>query len=230
MTAHGSKGQEAPRVIILDATSRQFPKIHPDNLLFEIFGVTPQTVLDEERRLFYVAITRAEQCLYLLTEKDHESPYLESLKNSYTPYVEKEMPRAVMGELAQRIQTLLESNAIRTKTDPWRLVQAKVPAKHHMLGAALRENGIPLPEISYQLPGEAIGVNADLAWPNASPPVAILSEEQAACVERWIASGWKIARYDLPTGKIVMGVRHYVLGKKLMQPDSCSKGGNARML
>lgn len=215
MTAHGSKGQEAPRVIILDATSRQFPKIHPDNLLFEIFGVTPQTVLDEERRLFYVAITRAEQCLYLLTEKDHESPYLESLKNSYTPYVEKEMPRAVMGELAQRIQTLLESNAIRTKTDPWRLVQAKVPAKHHMLGAALRENGIPLPEISYQLPGEAIGVNADLAWPNASPPVAILSEEQAACVERWIASGWKIARYDLPTGKIVMGVRHYVLGKKI---------------
>ena len=79
MTAHGSKGQESHTVIILDATQRQFPKVHPDNLLFVPFGVTPRAVLDEERRLFYVAMTRAEHRLFVLTDKGAESPYLSAL-------------------------------------------------------------------------------------------------------------------------------------------------------
>jgi DNA helicase-4 len=84
MTAHGSKGQESHTVIILDATQRQFPKIHPDNLLFMPFGVTPRAVLDEERRLFYVAMTRAEHRLLVLTDKGEESPYLSYLGSSST--------------------------------------------------------------------------------------------------------------------------------------------------
>lgn len=79
MTAHGSKGQESHTVIILDATQRQFPKVHPDNLLFMPFGVTPRAVLDEERRLFYVAMTRAEHRLLVLTDNGAESPYLAAL-------------------------------------------------------------------------------------------------------------------------------------------------------
>jgi DNA helicase-4 len=81
MTTHGSKGQESHTVIILDATQRQFPKIHPDNLLFMPFGVTPRAVLDEERRLFYVAMTRAEHRLFVLTEKGAESSYLSTLES-----------------------------------------------------------------------------------------------------------------------------------------------------
>jgi DNA helicase-4 len=84
MTAHGSKGQESHTVIILDATQRQFPKVHPDNLLFMPFGVTPRAVLDEERRLFYVALTRAEHRLLVLTEKGAESPYLSALESRPT--------------------------------------------------------------------------------------------------------------------------------------------------
>lgn len=79
LTVHGSKGQEAHTVIILDATQSQFPKVHPDNLLFMPFGVTPQAVLDEERRLFYVAMTRAEHRLFILTDKGAESPYLSAV-------------------------------------------------------------------------------------------------------------------------------------------------------
>lgn len=84
MTAHGSKGQESHTVIILDATQRQFPKVHPDNLLFMPFGVTPRAVLDEERRLFYVAMTRAERRLLVLTDKGAESPYLSALGSRST--------------------------------------------------------------------------------------------------------------------------------------------------
>ena len=106
-TAHGSKGQEAYTVIILDATQRQFPKIHPDNLLFRPFGVTPKTVLDEERRLFYVAMTRAEHRLIVLTEKGDESPYLYALRlNEFDRMCVDESPKEIaeLGPLAKKIQ------------------------------------------------------------------------------------------------------------------------------
>lgn len=113
MTAHGSKGQEAHTVIILDATQRQFPKVHPDNLLFRPFGVTPKVVLDEERRLFYVAMTRAEHRLFVLTEKGHESPYLYALKSNVSDnsYAEKSLMKSPqMSDLALRIKNRVKSH------------------------------------------------------------------------------------------------------------------------
>ena len=80
ITAHRSKGREAHTVVILDGTVHQFPKVHPDSLLFELFGVTPLEVLKEERRLFYVAVMRAKHRLFALTQKGRESPFLECLR------------------------------------------------------------------------------------------------------------------------------------------------------
>jgi len=70
-TAHQSKGLEANVVIVLDTTNRCFPLIHPDSLFFEIFGDKRDKIVDEERRLFYVACTRAKSDLYLLYEEDY---------------------------------------------------------------------------------------------------------------------------------------------------------------
>jgi DNA helicase-4 len=81
MTCHKAKGQEAHSVIVLEAIAARFPMIHSDNALFETFGVTADSVFEEERRLFYVAISRAEHCLYLLTESDRESPFLNALRS-----------------------------------------------------------------------------------------------------------------------------------------------------
>jgi DNA helicase-4 len=81
-TAHSFKGLEADIVIILNTCRGVFPLIHPNSRLFEIFGETPDKILDEERRLFYVAVTRAKEKLYILTEKDKESDYLTSLSDS----------------------------------------------------------------------------------------------------------------------------------------------------
>ena len=118
MTAHGSKGQEAHTVIILDATQRQFPKVHPDNLLFRPFGVTPKAVLDEERRLFYVALTRAEHRLIVLTEKGSESPYLKAFKptpvDSYFGE-NRSMKNAELSDLALRIKIRLEASGEITR-------------------------------------------------------------------------------------------------------------------
>lgn len=79
-TAHKAKGKEADTVIVLEAVSRQFPKVHSDNQLFGLFGTTVEDVLAEERRLFYVAATRAEHRLMFLTEAGKESPYLAAMQ------------------------------------------------------------------------------------------------------------------------------------------------------
>ena len=79
-TVHSFKGLEADIVIILQACDGIFPLIHPDNHLFEIFGHTIKDVFDEERRLFYVALTRAKEQLYILTERDRGSDFLDALE------------------------------------------------------------------------------------------------------------------------------------------------------
>ncbi|MBI1924409.1 UvrD-helicase domain-containing protein [Candidatus Poribacteria bacterium] len=85
-TVHRFKGLEADIVIILQACNGTFPLIHPDNHLFEIFEHTIKDAFDEERRLFYVAMTRAKEKLYILTEGDRESDYLDALKASGRPH------------------------------------------------------------------------------------------------------------------------------------------------
>ena len=70
------------RYIILGACNGSFPLLHPDNALFEIFGKTIQDAFEEERRLFYVAMTRAKSSLYILTEKGRESVLLKYLPAS----------------------------------------------------------------------------------------------------------------------------------------------------
>ena len=75
-TAHSSKGEEADVVIILNILDRNFPKIHPDNKLYRLLGISVGDVHSEEERLFYVALTRAKHSLHLVTERGRESEFL----------------------------------------------------------------------------------------------------------------------------------------------------------
>jgi DNA helicase-4 len=78
-TVHSFKGLEAEIVILVRACEDDYPLIHPDNVLFTIFGRNEADIIDEERRLLYVALTRAKEKLYILTERDRESPFLHRL-------------------------------------------------------------------------------------------------------------------------------------------------------
>tara|TARA_Y100000593_G_scaffold93590_1_gene189053 strand:+ start:1928 stop:2455 length:528 start_codon:yes stop_codon:yes gene_type:complete len=78
-TTHGSKGEEADVVIILNVIDGKMPLLHPDNNLYQILGATKEEEYNEERRLFYVAMTRAKKQLYLLTEEGRHSPFLERI-------------------------------------------------------------------------------------------------------------------------------------------------------
>jgi DNA helicase IV len=82
-TVHSYKGLEADLVILAGAVEGTFPLIHADNRLFAPFlapGVDPREVaLADERRLFYVALTRAKEKLWILTETGRMSPFLAEL-------------------------------------------------------------------------------------------------------------------------------------------------------
>ncbi len=58
-TAHKYKGLEKPMVIVLDAIARSYPLIHPDWAFTRVLGDSPEKITREERRLLYVALTRA---------------------------------------------------------------------------------------------------------------------------------------------------------------------------
>lgn len=72
---------EADAVIILETTDNEFPLIHPDSEFNLVFGKTAQMQLDEERRLFYVALTRAKTDIYILTERLNISDYILKIQN-----------------------------------------------------------------------------------------------------------------------------------------------------
>ena len=65
--------------LVLRVVDRQFPLIHPDSALLAPLGQTPKRIIEEERRLFYVAISRAKKRLVLVTERDRESLFLEEI-------------------------------------------------------------------------------------------------------------------------------------------------------
>ena len=69
MTMHKSKGLEAEVVIILEADEGVIPKSHPDTLLYGMFGETEEVALDDQKRLFYVAMTRAKRRLYIIHDE-----------------------------------------------------------------------------------------------------------------------------------------------------------------
>ena len=81
-TVHSYKGLQQDVVIVLDAVPHCFPLLHSELIFTRIFGDSPEKVTAEERRLFYVALTRAVEDLFILTETGDVSPFLEDLQQN----------------------------------------------------------------------------------------------------------------------------------------------------
>ncbi len=83
-TIHKYKGQEADVVILLEVVDGNFPLITQEIDLFAPFfpdsRYLAQRALKEERRVYYVAVTRAKDALCILTESDQMSPYIKLVK------------------------------------------------------------------------------------------------------------------------------------------------------
>jgi len=77
-SAHRYKGRERQAVILLDASEKRYPLIHRDWVFSRIFGIDLNVLADDDRRLFYVAVTRAIDQLFVLSEsRETLSPYVD---------------------------------------------------------------------------------------------------------------------------------------------------------
>ncbi|MCJ7428784.1 MAG: ATP-dependent helicase [Candidatus Nanohaloarchaeota archaeon QJJ-5] len=143
-TIHGSKGKEYPVVIIADVTQASFPDyttstppIMFDDVLglrqrllyredpephvcnnwrTEILTTTIRGDYDEERRLFYVAMTRAENELIITAEQGNESRFFTNLPHE---------PRVCEKEPEYRDQI-----TEHTATIEYQEIEQKVPRKY----------------------------------------------------------------------------------------------------
>ncbi|AUM03033.1 DNA helicase IV [Enterobacter sp. Crenshaw] len=92
MTIHASKGQQAYYVIVLGLKegSDGFPAPARESVMEEALLPVPEDFPDaEERRLLYVAITRARHRVWLLFNKEEPSVFVDILKSIDVPVARK---------------------------------------------------------------------------------------------------------------------------------------------
>ncbi|KAF1691095.1 hypothetical protein CSC62_16510 [Pseudoxanthomonas jiangsuensis] len=183
MTAHKAKGKEADTVIVLESVMRQFPKVHADNQLFGPFGVAAEDVLAEERRLFYVAATRAENRLMFLTETGKESPYLGAMMMKCLAAERAEDKDGQLGTEAKSIKEHLD------RIDRGSFIRQNISQQAVSIWDRLAGQSLGLPEVGHSL---SHGLHAELAWPNIKPPIAILTGKYRASADDWRQQGWDV--------------------------------------
>lgn len=93
ITAHKSKGLQADYVFILNNKNGRmgFPSKIQDSPVLDLLLENSDPFPDaEERRLFYVAMTRAKKKVILVTLKDRESDFLRELHDKYVDEMNQE--------------------------------------------------------------------------------------------------------------------------------------------
>ncbi len=105
LTVHKSKGLEADIVIVLNCNSGKFgfpSEMSDDPLLNLLLSEADQFNHGEERRLFYVAMTRARASVHFITERALKSTFISELemKSEASPY--KKCPHCKKGDVLLR--------------------------------------------------------------------------------------------------------------------------------
>ncbi len=89
-TIHKSKGLEEDNILIINLTNNtnSLPsKIKDEQILKYILPPKETYPYEEERRLFYVALTRTKNYCYLFVDKKNPSIFIEELLKNYPEYI-----------------------------------------------------------------------------------------------------------------------------------------------
>lgn len=84
LTIHKAKGKERDHVLLLDASEGRIPSVVEDPSVLEPVRLAPLSRIEEERRLFYVALTRAKRSLRIQTRAGAPSPFIQELDRFVT--------------------------------------------------------------------------------------------------------------------------------------------------
>jgi DNA helicase IV len=105
MTVHNAKGLEADIVIVINCNSGKFgfpSGISDDTVLNLLLTDADQFENGEERRLFYVALTRAKETVYLISDNSYKSKFIAELETEDQNNQIKKCPRCVTADLIKR--------------------------------------------------------------------------------------------------------------------------------
>ena len=89
-TAHKSKGLESDNIILINLSDNVmgFPSKIKNSKIINCLFDKELYKYDEERRLFYVAITRTKNSVYMLVDKNNMSIFVKELLNDYKDFIE----------------------------------------------------------------------------------------------------------------------------------------------
>lgn len=116
-TVHGSKGLESDFVILISAENSRngFPnKMEDDPLLDLVLDSKSEFEFAEERRLFYVALTRTRSVVFILCDKNRPSVFVKEIEGGCVALGADEGGAQSKSESGGR-----ESNARRKNFCPW---------------------------------------------------------------------------------------------------------------
>lgn len=91
LTVHKAKGLEFDNTIIINLENKTngFPSRIPNPKLLDKIISTDSFKDEEERRLFYVALTRSKNYTYLIVPKDNPSVFIKEIKKIGKEYIEE---------------------------------------------------------------------------------------------------------------------------------------------
>lgn len=90
LTIHKSKGLEEDNIILINLTNskKSLPSKIKNHKIINKIVKTDYYPYEEERRLFYVALTRTRNKIYLLVPKSNYSIFIKELMKNYKNYIE----------------------------------------------------------------------------------------------------------------------------------------------
>jgi len=119
-TMHASKGKEADYVVVLGLEKGMFgfpsrKATHP--LLDALLPTAENFAYSEERRLFYVALTRAKKRVYLISDMNDASEFVDELMKDKYPIELNEFDITFMQRFAELIRCIkCETGAMKTRS------------------------------------------------------------------------------------------------------------------
>jgi DNA helicase-4 len=105
LTVHGAKGLEADIVILLNCNAGKygFPsQVSDDPFLNLMLSQADQFENGEERRLFYLAMTRAKEKVYFIADRAAKSKFILELERESGNLGLRKCPRCVTADLVKR--------------------------------------------------------------------------------------------------------------------------------
>ena len=169
-TVHKYKGLEKSMVIVLDAVARRYPLIHPNWVFSRILGDSPEKIVEEERRIFYVALTRAVDTLVVVTEEGSKSPFLEELENTKPLTAIKWADYPPVRGLATHLVVIV-GNQERRGSAP--TIDVKDPLRASGYGYQKQSNFGPVWEKSFPVEGFRIETLKSEVWAKPADGIVI---------------------------------------------------------